>query len=98
MRRLFVLLAAAALAASVGAASAAADPAPNPNAPIQSCFGIVSGQLASSEPGITGEHASSFDEPRLGIGNVAKLLGFGSVGELGSALAALDENPATFCP
>ncbi len=98
MRRLITLLAAVSAAAALGAASATAAPAPNPNAPIQSCFGIVSGQLASSQPGITGEHASSFDEPRLGIGNVAKLLGLGSVGELGSALAALDENPATFCP
>jgi hypothetical protein len=85
------------LAPAVGA-----DPAPNPNAPIESCFGIVSGQLASSEPGVTGEHASSQSEPRIGFGNVvfggALGVTFNSVGEAGSFLATIDDNPATFCP
>jgi hypothetical protein len=84
------------------APAAGADPAPNPSAPIQSCFGIASGQLASSEPGITGEHASNQAEPRIGLGNVAfrGALGvtFSSMGELGSFLASIDDNPATFCP
>lgn len=46
--------------------------------PIKSCFGIASGQRASTV-GDTGTHASSFDEPRLGIGNlVFRILGFSS--------------------
>jgi hypothetical protein len=104
VRRLCIVLGVTAVVASIAASIAAAQPAPNPNAPIQSCFGIASGQLASSQPRITGEHASSFDEPRVGIGNIAfhDALGlgitFGSVGEVGSLLAMIDENPATFCP
>ena len=36
-----------------------------------SCWGSVSAQFAQSAPGALGEHSSSFDEPRSGIGNVA---------------------------
>ena len=35
------------------------------------CWGSVSSQFAQSEPGAMGAHASSFDSPRSGIGNVA---------------------------
>lgn len=104
MRRASILAGTAVLALTAFAPVAAADPQPNTHAPIQSCFGIASGQLASSEPGVTGEHTSSFDEPRLGIGNIVfrDALGigiiFGSVGEAGSLLAAIDGNPATSCP
>ncbi|MGI8972784.1 MAG: hypothetical protein ACR2HI_01250, partial [Gaiella sp.] len=70
MRRSSILAGIAVFALAAFAPVAAADPQPNPHAPIQSCFGIVSGQLASSEPGVTGEHVSSFDEPRAGIGNI----------------------------
>lgn len=70
----------------------------NPNTPIQSCFGIASGQRASTLHD-TGQHASSFDEPRLGIGNlVFRVLGFDSVGAAGSALASIDDIDATHCP
>jgi hypothetical protein len=65
--------------------------------PIKSCFGIVSGQRASTI-GDTGTHASSFDTPRLGIGNlVFRVLGFPSVGAAGSTLATLDPFDTTHC-
>lgn len=38
-----------------------------------SCWGQASTDFAQSAPGAMGEHASSFDTPRLGIGNVANL-------------------------
>lgn len=60
------------------------------------CWGVVSSQAARSSGGL-GEHASSFDEPRLGLGNVARLFGFSGPGELGSFLASVDGDPATHC-
>jgi hypothetical protein len=38
-----------------------------------SCWGQAARGLAQSAVGAMGEHASSFDSPRLGIGNVAYL-------------------------
>lgn len=73
-------------------APASADPGPN------KCWGVVTSQRASTTHDM-GEHASSFaGEPRLGIGNVARLFEFASVGELGAFLATLDQNAATSCP
>src|SRR5919204_6307395 len=81
-----------------GLAPAANADLSNPNTPIQSCFGIASGQRASTVHD-TGQHASSFDEPRLGIGNlVFRVLEFDSVGAAGSALASIDRVDATHCP
>ena len=37
------------------------------------CWGSSSSDFARSAPGALGQHASSFDSPRLGIGNVAYL-------------------------
>ncbi len=55
-----------------------------------SCFGAGASQLAQSSVGAMGEHSSSFDEPRLGIGNVAYLFtGTHQPGELGIALGAV---------
>ena len=69
----------------------------NPNTSIQSCFGIASGQRASTLHD-SGQHASSFDEPRIGIGNrVFHVLGFDSVGAAWSALASIDGIDATHC-
>lgn len=79
--------------------------------PIQSCFGIAAAQRASTtelvggvdENGL-GTHTSSFDEPRVGIGNIVFRdalglgLSFSSVGEAGSALASIDGIAATHCP
>jgi hypothetical protein len=61
------------------------------------CWGKVTSQRASTEHDI-GEHASAQEEPRMGLGNTARAFGFGSVGELGSFLASIDELDATSCP
>ncbi|MFE5672164.1 hypothetical protein ACFQ58_11225 [Agromyces sp. NPDC056523] len=60
------------------------------------CWGVVSSQAARSDGGL-GEHSSSFDEPRLGLGNVARLFGVDGLGGLGSLLASIDGNDATSC-
>ncbi len=54
------------MTAGIGTASAAqpADP---------SCFGQSAAIFGQA--GIMGQHASSFDEPRLGIGNLARAIG-----------------------
>jgi hypothetical protein len=61
------------------------------------CWGVVTSQRASTFHDI-GQHSSSQSEPRLGLGNVARLFGFDSVGELGSFLASVDGEDATHCP
>jgi hypothetical protein len=56
------------------------------------CFGAGASQLAQSATGAMGAHSSSFDEPRLGIGNVAELFtGTKQPGLLGIALGAVCE-------
>jgi hypothetical protein len=78
MKRL-VLIAVLAIAAAFPAGVSAAAP----NNP--SCWGAASADLAQS--GAMGQHASSFDEPRLGIGNVASLFtGSHQPGDLAAAL------------
>jgi hypothetical protein len=70
----------------------------DPTPPIRNCFRIASGQRASTLRD-TGQHASSFDEPRIGIGNlVSRMLGFASVGAAGSALVSIDGIDATHRP
>lgn len=61
------------------------------------CWGVVTSQRASTVHDI-GQHSSSQSEPRLGLGNVARLFGFDSVGELGSFLASVDGLDTTQCP
>ncbi len=61
------------------------------------CWGVVTSQRASTFHDI-GQHASSQSEPRLGLGNVARLFGFDSVGELGSFLASVVGTDVTYCP
>jgi hypothetical protein len=63
------------------------------------CLGVVTAQRAVANHDI-GEHASSQEEPRLGLGNVAEeVLGDGThVGEFGAFLGEIDEDPATHCP
>ena len=78
MKRL-VLIAVLAIAAAFPAGVSTAAP----NNP--SCWGAASADLAQS--GAMGPHASSFDEPRLGIGNVASLFtGSHQPGDLAAAL------------
>jgi hypothetical protein len=98
MRRTKRLLAIpAALALTVAVSSAAAAGVGDHDTPLKSCFGIASGQRASVI-GDTGEHASSFEEPRTGIGQlIFKVFGLSSIGEAGSLLAALDRFDATHC-
>lgn len=81
------VLAASATIAMSGSAQAATG---------SNCWGVVSAQAAQSSGGL-GEHASSFDSPRLGIGNVARLFGLSGPGELGSLLASIDGDDATSC-
>ncbi|HJU81449.1 MAG TPA: hypothetical protein VJ796_06835 [Acidimicrobiia bacterium] len=91
--RLFVAILVFGLITALAIPALAAQPA-NPN-----CWGVVSSQ-AAREGGL-GEHSSSFaGEPRLGLGNVARLvLGADAhVSDLGTALAGLDDIAATSCP
>ena len=90
-RRLGLALASAALAATVFAPGAFA------GSP-QNCWGVVSYQFAQVAGGL-GEHTSSQSEPRLGLGNVARLfLGDGAkVYQLGTLLASIDGIEETAC-
>ena len=63
----------------------------------QNCWGVVTSQRASTFHDV-GEHSSSQSEPRLGLGNMARLFDFDHVSELGSFLASVDELDATQCP
>jgi hypothetical protein len=94
MRRLTIALTLALSAGIVTAPTASADPPDNPN-----CLGVVTAQRAVAKHDI-GEHASSQDEPRLGLGNVTRLLlgDDAHIGGLGSLLGVIDEDPATNCP
>jgi hypothetical protein len=61
------------------------------------CWGQVTSQRATSTQDI-GEHASQQEEPRRGLGNLARDLDFDSVGELGAFLGDVDGIEATSCP
>jgi hypothetical protein len=61
------------------------------------CWGQVTSQRATSTQDM-GEHSSQQTEPRVGLGNLARILGFDSVGEMGAALAEIDGIEATSCP
>jgi hypothetical protein len=96
MRRSAITLAAGGAAILLVAQPAAAAAAPSDNA---NCLGVVTAQRAVAHHDI-GEHASSQEEPRLGLGNVARLL-LGEeahVGDLGALLGEIDGDPATNCP
>lgn len=94
MRRSTIVSALAASAVLAVAPSAQADPPDTAN-----CLGVVTAQRAVAHHDI-GEHASSQDEPRLGLGNVARLL-LGQdahVSDLGTLLGQIDGDDATHCP
>jgi hypothetical protein len=86
-------------AATAALALAAVVPSTFAATPDQSCWGVVSAQLARYSGGLGG-HISEQSEPRLGLGNVARLfLGpDGKVYELGTLLASIDGIEATACP
>ena len=93
--RITRLLATAGLAA--GATLALAAPASADQPSSTNCWGVVSAQAAKSSGGL-GEHSSSFaGEPRLGLGNVARVFDLEGPGEPGSFLASVDGDPTTTC-
>lgn len=100
MRKPCLILSIIALPALAMTSTASA--APGGSVPAN-CWGVVSAQLARADGGL-GKHASSQDNPRSGLGNVARLLfdlGFISdphVSDLGALLAELDEFDETVCP
>jgi hypothetical protein len=84
MRRLVATLVLSVGLIAIPALTLAAEPPASPN-----CFGAGASQLAQSATGAMGAHSSSFDEPRLGIGNVAEFFtGTHQPGLLGIALGA----------
>jgi hypothetical protein len=91
-RRLALSLAAATLALGIVVPAAFAA------TPDESCWGVVSAQLAHYSGGL-GAHIREQSEPRLGLGNVARLfLGDGAkVYELGTLLASIDGIDETAC-
>jgi hypothetical protein len=92
MRKIIISIAIAAIAAlAAGPVSAAAPAEP-------SCWGVVSAQRATADGGL-GEHSSSQETPRLGLGNVARLIlgPDAHVSDLGTVLAELDEFEETSC-
>ncbi|HEX6577884.1 MAG TPA: hypothetical protein VF082_05895 [Jiangellaceae bacterium] len=93
MRRSIIVLALA-LSAGAVAAPAAADTPDTPN-----CLGVVTAQRAVADHDI-GDHASAQEEPRLGLGNVTRLIlgDDAHIGDFGALLGEIDENPATNCP
>jgi hypothetical protein len=94
VRRLTIALTFLLFAGIVTAPAAFADAPDNRN-----CLGVVTAQRAVAHHDI-GQHASSQDEPRLGLGNVRRLLlgDDAHIGDLGSLLGVIDEDPATHCP
>jgi len=57
---------------------------------VNNCWGTVVSQRASYYHDV-GEHSSSQDEPRVGVGNLAHDVFDMSVGELASLLGTLDD-------
>jgi hypothetical protein len=94
MRRSITALTLALSAGFVAAPAAAADTPDNPN-----CLGVVTAQRAVANHDI-GEHASAQEEPRLGLGNVTRLIlgDDAHIGDLGAFLGEIDEDAATNCP
>jgi uncharacterized membrane protein len=102
MRKVLISLAAACVLTASPAIAAPASQAPAKNN-VENCWGVVSAQLAQIEGGL-GDHTSSQSNPRLGLGNVARLfyeqglIDEPTLSALGSFLASLDEYDETMCP
>ena len=96
MRRLivFMVVVAITLLMAIPAGAAPANP---------SCWGVVTSQRATTLHDI-GTHSSAQDEPRLGLGNFARLLfdlGLTAgthISDAGTVAAGLDGIPETSCP
>jgi hypothetical protein len=95
MRRLAIALATGGITAILIAQPAAATPV----ADSANCWGVVTSQRAVAYQDI-GEHASSFEEPRLGLGNVSRAVVGEDAhpGDLGALFAVTDGLDATNCP
>ena len=97
MRRLIAVIVVAIAMTALLVMPAGAAPA-NP-----SCWGVVTSQRATSLHDI-GTHSSAQEEPRLGLGNFARLLfdlGLTAgthISDAGTAAAALDDIAETSCP
>ena len=88
-RRLFASLTLVALLTFGGATAAIAEPPP------KACWGVVTGQAART--GVMGQHASEQSEPRAGLGNLSRDLGFDHLSDLGAFLAEIDGIDETSC-
>ena len=103
MRKVTLCLAAASILSisSTALAGKLSEPA-SQRTTTSNCWGVVSAQLAQVEGGI-GQHSSSQETPRLGLGNVARLfydmglIESSTLSALGSFLASLDEYDETAC-
>ncbi|OGG12680.1 hypothetical protein A3D77_04145 [Candidatus Gottesmanbacteria bacterium RIFCSPHIGHO2_02_FULL_39_11] len=97
IKKIFVSAASAALILGAAGPTLATGPG------LNNCWGTVVSQRASYYHDI-GEHSSSQEEPRVGVGNLAHDVFNMSVGELASLLGTLDDSfgqdPAgvTNCP
>jgi hypothetical protein len=93
MRRPIIVTVMTVAALAAFAPEASADPPANPN-----CFGVVSSQRAVAHHDI-GEHASSQEEPRAGLGNVTRqILGEDAhISDFGTFLGTIDGDDATNC-
>lgn len=74
MRRILLLVAAGAMLVATAAPPALSAEAKDRGKPADpNCFGTAASQVATTfPPGSFGEHASSQEEPRQGVGNVAR--------------------------
>ena len=101
MRKVLISLAATSVLIVPSATIAAPSPQRSQSA-VSNCWGVVSAQLAQVEGGL-GDHTSSQSNPRLGLGNVARLfydqglISEPTLSALGSFLASLDEYDETVC-
>ena len=63
------------------------------------CWGEITSEAASYEPGLLGEHSSEFaGEERDGLGNLVSDLGLDHISDLGTILGEVDGIPTTSCP
>jgi len=102
MRKVLISLGAASLLTAPALATAAPTSQQGSRITTSNCWGVVSAQLAKVEGGL-GDHTSSQANPRLGLGNVARLfyeldlISEPTLSALGSFLASADDYDETVC-
>lgn len=103
MRKVLISLAATSVLTTASPTVAAPASQRSSQSTVNNCWGVVSAQFAHVEGGL-GDHTSSQSNPRLGLGNVARLfyeqglINEPTLSALGSFLASLDEYDETVCP